>query len=93
VRWSERERTWIKLSSLAPPTQYPHRDLGPVVRRVAAAYGAGRLLWGGGFDARATAESYRAARERARALVAHLSAAEQAEVLGGTAAKLFGFAA
>lgn len=91
VRWSERARTWVKLSSLTPPTQYPHRDLGPFARRLAAAYGAGRLMYGGGFDARATAESYRAERERARALVAHLSAAEQAAVLGGTAARLFGF--
>lgn len=91
VRWSERARTWVKLSSLTPPTQDPHRDLEPFARRLAAAYGAGRLMYGGGFDARATAESYRAERERARALVAHLSAAEQAAVLGGTAARLFGF--
>ena len=43
------------------------------------------------FDAEATPESYRAARERARALIAHLSAEGQARVLGGTAARLFGF--
>jgi predicted TIM-barrel fold metal-dependent hydrolase len=37
-------------------------------------------------------DSYRAERERARKLIAHLSEADQAKVLGGTAARLFRFA-
>jgi predicted TIM-barrel fold metal-dependent hydrolase len=62
-----------------------------VVRQLADAYGADRLVYGGGFGAAATAASYRAARERVRALVAHLAAADQAKVLGGNAAALFKF--
>jgi hypothetical protein len=47
-------------------------------------------MYGGGFNASATAASYRAERERVAGLLAHLSAADRAKVLGGTAAKLFG---
>lgn len=81
----------MKLSSYAPQTQYPHRDVAPIVKRLAAAYGADRMIYGGGFDAKATGESYRADRERARALIAHLPEADQAKILGGTAARLFRF--
>jgi predicted TIM-barrel fold metal-dependent hydrolase len=70
---------------------YPHRDITPIVRQLTDAYGADRLIYGGGFGAGATPESYRAARERTRGYIAHLSAADQASVLGGNAAKLFGF--
>ena len=45
----------------------------------------------GGFDENATPESYGAYRERIRGLLAHLSADDQAKVLGGTAVKLYGF--
>jgi hypothetical protein len=51
------------------------------------------MIYGGGFSAEATPESYRAYREMARSYIAHLSADEQAAVLGGTAAKLYQFAA
>jgi len=90
VRWAEKyPHTVMKLSQFAPTTSYPHRDITPIVRRLADAYGADRMVYGGGYDAGATAESYRATRERARALVAHLSPADQAKVLGGTARRLF----
>jgi predicted TIM-barrel fold metal-dependent hydrolase len=49
------------------------------------------MLYGGGFNAEATPESYRAVREETRALLTHLPAEAQAKVLGGTAAALFGF--
>lgn len=90
--WSRFKNTAIKLSSFQPNTQYPHRDIGPVIRQLADAFGPDRMIYGGGFDAAATAESYRATRERARAYIAHLSPADQAKVLGGTAARLFRFA-
>lgn len=91
IRWAERPNVVMKLSSYAPQTQYPHRDVAPIVKRLAAAYGADRMIYGGGFDAKATGESYRADRERARALIAHLPEADQAKILGGTAARLFRF--
>ena len=62
-----------------------------MIRTLTDAYGPDRLIYGGGFGAEATAESYRAYRERLRSYLTHLSAEQQAKVLGGNAAKLFGF--
>jgi predicted TIM-barrel fold metal-dependent hydrolase len=93
VGWSKFKNTVMKLSSIPSPRQYPHRQIGPVIRQLADAYGAERMIYGGGFSAEATPESYRAYREMARSYIAHLSADEQAAVLGGTAAKLYQFAA
>jgi predicted TIM-barrel fold metal-dependent hydrolase len=82
----------MKLSALPAKEQYPHRDVGPVIRVLTDAYGPDRLIYGGGFSAEATGRSYRAYRERLRSSLTHLSAEEQAKVFGGTAARLFGFA-
>ena len=49
------------------------------------------MIYGGGFNAQATPETYRAYRDQVADLLADLSAAEQAKVLGGNAAKLFAF--
>jgi predicted TIM-barrel fold metal-dependent hydrolase len=92
VRWADKPNTIIKLASYPERTQYPHRDIAPVVRKLSSAYGADRMIWGGGSGGAATPESYRAERERGRQLIANLSAGDQAKVLGGTAARLFGFA-
>jgi len=91
VRWSRFKNVVMKLSAVPSEKEYPHRDVRPVVRQLADAYGADRLIYGGGFGANATAASYRAARERVRSLVAHFAAADQAKVLGGNAAALFKF--
>ncbi len=91
VGWAKKANTIIKLAAYAEQTQYPHRDIAPAVRKLSDAYGAERMIWGGGSGADATADSYRAAREKGRALISHLSADDQAKVLGGTAARLFGF--
>jgi hypothetical protein len=50
-------------------------------------------MYGGGYGAKATGESYRAERARIAGLLSHLSADDRDKVFGGTAAKLFGFAA
>jgi predicted TIM-barrel fold metal-dependent hydrolase len=92
VGWSRFPNTVVKLSAILPKTQYPHRDAAPYVRRLADAFGADRMICGGGFEAKATPESYLAARDRLLAYVSHLSAADQAKIAGGTAAKLFKFA-
>jgi predicted TIM-barrel fold metal-dependent hydrolase len=92
VGWGAKfKNTVMKLSAIPPQTQYPHGDIRPVIRALADAYGPDRMIWGGGFGADATPESYRADRERARSFIAHLSPADQAKVLGGTAAKLYRF--
>lgn len=93
VRWSRYENTIMKLSSLPEPRQYPHREIGPIVQTLVEAWTPARLIYGGGFGEMATGESYRATRERLRGFLSKLSASEQGQVLGGNAARLFGFPA
>ena len=95
VRWAALPNTIMKISSLPLPAEQPAEKVAAVVKELAGAFGAERLIYGGGFDEDATAESYRAYRERTRGLLAGagLSAAEQAKVLGGNAARVFGFGA
>ena len=92
IGWSRYRNTVLKLSAISPRTQYPHRDAAPAVRRAADAFGPDRMIYGGGFEAKATPESYAAARERLLSYVSHLSPADQDKISGGTAAKLFKFA-
>lgn len=91
VRWSRFKNTIMKLSAIPAERSYPHRDIRPIIRELTDAYGAERMIYGGGFAAQTTPESYRAAREQARGYIAHLRDADQAKILGGTAARLFGF--
>lgn len=91
VRWARFDHTVMKLSAIPDKTTYPHRDIAPVIRELTDAWGAERMIYGGGFGAGATGESYRQAFENARSYLMHLSSADQAKVLGGTTMKLFGF--
>lgn len=92
LKWAELKNTVMKLSSFPPATQYPHREIGPIVRRLVEAYGPDRTIYGGGFGAEATPASYRAERDRARSYISQLPPADQDKILGGTAARLFKFA-
>jgi predicted TIM-barrel fold metal-dependent hydrolase len=89
--WANLPNTVMKLSSLPPKEQYPHRDVGPIIRDLVVRFGPDRLVYGGGFGAVATGESYRAYKERVRSYLTDLSPGDQAKVLGGTAVRLFGF--
>jgi predicted TIM-barrel fold metal-dependent hydrolase len=89
--WAKRPNTVMKLSSLPAKDQYPHRDVGPVIRDLVKRFGPDRLIYGGGFGPMATGDSYRAYREKIRSYLTDLSAENQAKVLGGTAGSLFGF--
>ena len=91
IRWSRFKNTVIKLSSIPLQTKYPHRDIAPVIKRLVSEYGAERMIYGGGFNADATPRSYRGAFARAESFIAQLPAADRAAILGGNAAKLFGF--
>lgn len=93
VRWARFDNTVMKVSAIPEQDQYPHRDIAPVIRQLADAWGADRMIYGGGFSADATGESYQQTFERARSYLTHLSAADQAKVLGGTAMKMFSFGA
>ncbi len=89
VRWGDLPNTWLKLSAIPEPTSYPHRDIRPVIKDLMTAYSADSMLYGGGFNASATADSYRAAFDRAAALLSDFSIADRAKVLGGNAQRLF----
>lgn len=91
VRWARFPNTVMKVSALPDRNSYPHRDVQPVIRELTGAYGAERMIYGGGFTAQATGDSYRAYRERVADALAHLSSADRARILGETAADLYGF--
>jgi predicted TIM-barrel fold metal-dependent hydrolase len=91
LKWAEYGNTIMKLSSIPSARSYPHREIGPVIRQLTEAWGAERMIYGGGFGATATGESYRAAFEYARSYLTHLSEAQQAKILGENAVRLLGF--
>ncbi|MFT5328400.1 MAG: putative TIM-barrel fold metal-dependent hydrolase [Planctomycetaceae bacterium] len=91
MEWAKLPNTVMKLSSIPSERSYPHRDIRPIIRNLTDAFGASRMIYGGGFNADATPESYQSAFARARSYIDHLSESEQAQILGGTAAKLYGF--
>jgi predicted TIM-barrel fold metal-dependent hydrolase len=90
--WARYDNTVMKLSAIPDNRTYPHREIAPIVRQLTDAWSADRMIYGGGFGPDAPGASYRAAFERARSYLEHLSAENQAKILGGTAAKLFRFA-
>ena len=91
VRWSRFENVIMKIAALPETRQYPHREIGPIIRKLTDAYGADRMIYGGGFGENATGADYRAYHERVRGYLPHLTAADQNKILGGTAARLFAF--
>ena len=91
VRWARFPNTIMKVSSLPSQDRYPHRPLPPVVKDLTNAFGAERMIYGGGFNKDATGKSYRDYRERVQELLAHLSSDDQKKVLGGNALKLYRF--
>jgi len=54
VRWARFDNTVMKLSSIPDARMYPHREIGPVVKQLTDAWGADRMVYGGGFGAEAT---------------------------------------
>jgi predicted TIM-barrel fold metal-dependent hydrolase len=91
IAWSRLPNTVMKIAAVPPPTSYPHRDIRPVIRRLTEAWGAHRMIYGGGFNASATPQSYRRYREEIGEYLAHLSEPERQMIFGGTAKRLFGF--
>jgi predicted TIM-barrel fold metal-dependent hydrolase len=89
LRWAKLPNTYMKLSGLPNPREYPFRDPGPVIKQLLAAFGPGRLVWGGSYGAGVTADSYRAGLTAVRAHIEGLPPGDQAQILGGTAARLF----
>lgn len=92
IGWSKYPNVVMKLSAVPDRKTYPHRDPQPVVKQLTEAYGADRLMFGGGFGPGATPESYKAERDRVAALLVHMSEADRKKIFGGTSLKLMGFA-
>jgi predicted TIM-barrel fold metal-dependent hydrolase len=91
IRWGKLPNTILKVSAVPPTRSYPHRDIRPILNNLTCAYGPERMIYGGGFGAGVRPQEYRATRERIASLLAGLSAADRARVLGGNAFTLFGF--
>ncbi len=89
--WSKHPNVIMKISAVPDRKAYPHRDVQPVIKQLTEAFGADRLMYGGGFAAGSTGASYKAERERIAALLVHLTDGERAKIFGGTAAKLMSF--
>ncbi|WP_145123800.1 amidohydrolase family protein [Rosistilla oblonga] len=91
LRWSELPNTVMKLAAIPDQNKYPHRDVKPVVRRLAELWGAERLIYGGGFNAKTTDASYRQYRQQIAQMLPAFSDEDRSKVFGGNAARLFGF--
>jgi predicted TIM-barrel fold metal-dependent hydrolase len=91
LEWAKFENTIMKVSSLPDPKMFPERDAGKVIKDLVNRFTPMRLIYGGGFDDKSDAQSYRAYRENIRSYLAALSSSEQAMILGGNAQRLFGF--
>ena len=89
LRWSRFPNTIIKLSAIPQQRSYPHRDIRPIIRQLVDSFGAERMIYGGGFGADATGDSYRAAFERARGFVDFLAPQDLDRVFGENAISLF----
>jgi predicted TIM-barrel fold metal-dependent hydrolase len=89
--WGKYPNVVMKLTAVPDRRSYPHRDPQPVVKQLTEAFGADRLMSGGGFGASATGESYRKERGRVAGFLTHLSDADRAKVFGGNATRLMGF--
>jgi predicted TIM-barrel fold metal-dependent hydrolase len=93
IGWGKYTNLIMKLSAVPDRRTYPHRDPQEVIHKLCDAYGAERLMYGGGFGASATGDSYHRERERIAAFLGQFSEADRARVLGGTAARVMGFSA
>jgi predicted TIM-barrel fold metal-dependent hydrolase len=93
VRWGRFKNTVMKMSAIPGKEVYPYRDITPVLKELAEAFGADRMIYGGGFDIGTTPRSYRQAREQVAEHLSFLPAGDLGKVLGGTAARLFQFSA
>jgi predicted TIM-barrel fold metal-dependent hydrolase len=93
LNWAKLPNVVMKLAAIPAQTEYPHRDITATIKQLCDAYGADRMIYGGGFGPTATAASYRAAYQRVRGYLSHWKETDQAKVLGLNAMKLFRFGA
>jgi len=89
---------WVKVSELSSVSRsgmYPFADALPYIKRVYEAFGPDRLLFGTGYPGSARAGYKRPTLPQEiawfRREIPFLSPSDQAKILGGNAAKLWGF--
>ncbi|MBI2190372.1 MAG: amidohydrolase family protein [Planctomycetes bacterium] len=87
------ERTFIKFSGVgsASGQPYPHRDVAPIARRLADHFGAGRLMYGGGYSGGISPEDYVRESKLVDELLGFLPARKRERILSGNGKELFGF--
>ena len=90
---AEFENCYLKFSAVssASSEDWPHRDVGPLVSRMASRFGAERVLWAGGYSGGVTASEYRKAPQLVDELLGPLSVADRERILGLNAIRVFGF--
>ncbi len=88
--WARFPQVFMKLSMLTPRDQYPHRDIGPMVRELAKAYGPDRLLFGATVPCDHPGEVLRQ-KERLLELLENPDRPFCQKVFKDNARKLFGF--
>jgi L-fuconolactonase len=90
ARLADLPNVWVKLSALLELSReaYPHRDVGDWARRMLAAFGPERLMWGSDFPFVAGA-SYAASLGSLREALAETDAREYRQIVAATAAEVF----
>jgi L-fucono-1,5-lactonase len=91
TRLAERPNIVCKLSGLVTEAKHDWQiaDLRPAVDHLCACFGPRRLLWGSDWPVVDLAGGYARWFEATQTMLADLSADEQAEVFGGTAARVY----
>ena len=81
LRLAQFDNVYMKLSGVKYISRepFPHQDAKPLVRQIVETFGSERMIWGGGDPAIVDAQ------------LDFLTEGERKQVLGETAAKLFGF--
>src|SRR6266540_4159958 len=90
---SRRSNVSCKLSGLITEARWDgwtFEDIRPYAEHVLEVFGPDRVLWGSDWPVCELAGSYARVRELADKLIAGLSADERADVLGGTAIRVYG---
>ena len=90
ARLADLPNVWVKLSALLELSReaYPHHDVGVWARRMLAAFGPERLMWGSDFPFVA-GDSYAASLASLREALAETETSAYRQIVAGTAAEVF----
>jgi predicted TIM-barrel fold metal-dependent hydrolase len=91
ARLSEYQNVWVKLSALPELSRepYPHRDTAIWARRMLAAFGPERLMWGSDFPFVAGAAQYSASLSSLREALGEASPDAYQQIVARTAGEVF----